>query len=234
MELNRRRIVVIGRAGGIAKAVVEASLAHGATVVAAGRNTAQLREVYDGRADVQGVDVIDERSIEELAGAVGDVDHVVVTASARARGATVEIDPELVMLSLQTKVVGPLLVAKHFAARVKAGGSFVFASGATSQRPVPNMSAVAATNGAVDALVRSLAVELAPVRVNAFAPGTIDSGAWDGLGEAKEGFLSSQAERNPVGRVGTPDDAAKAVLFLMANTFVTGIRLEVDGGEPIA
>jgi NAD(P)-dependent dehydrogenase (short-subunit alcohol dehydrogenase family) len=231
--MSGQRVVVIGRGGGIARAIAVAAAAEGAAVVAAGRSVDGLREAYGPDATVLPVDVTDEDSVRRLAEEAGRVDHVVVTASARARGATVDLAPETVLLSLQTKVVGPLLVAKHFAGHVSDGGSLVFASGATARRPAVDMTAVAATNGAVDAMTRSLAVELAPVRVNAFAPGTVDSGAWDALGERKAGFLSDRAERNPVRRVGSSEDIASGVVFLMTNAFVTGITLGLDGGETI-
>lgn len=86
---------------------------------------------------------------------------------------------------------------------------------------------VAITNGAVDFLARSLAVELAPVRVNAVSPGVIDTGIWDA------GVLREQAVANPAGRVGVPEDVAGAVMFAMTNTFLTGVTLKVDGGEPL-
>ena len=234
MTLTGQRVLVIGRGGGIARAVAETATTAGASVVAAGRNVDRLRAAYDPSTPVLQVDLTDEGSVEGLAAEIGSIDHVVVTASARARGAAVDLAPDTVLLSLQTKVVGPLLVAKHFASRIKPGGSMTFASGATGRRPAEQMAAVAATNGAVDALTRSLAVELAPIRINAFAPGTVDSGAWDGLGEAKAGFLADRAERNPARRIGSPADIASAVLFLMTNDFVTGISLLVDGGETIA
>jgi NAD(P)-dependent dehydrogenase (short-subunit alcohol dehydrogenase family) len=234
MSLTGQRVLVIGRGSGIARAIAEAAMAEGADVIAAGRNVESLRADYGSKASVLPVDLTDEKSVEALAAETGLIDHVVVTASARARGATVDLAPETVLLSLQTKVVGPLLVAKHFAGQVNAGGSMIFASGATGRRPAPTMTAVAATNGAVDALTRSLAVELAPIRVNAFSPGVVDSGAWDALGEAKAGFLAERAERNPARRIGSPADIASAVTFLMTNTFVTGTTLDIDGGETIA
>jgi NAD(P)-dependent dehydrogenase (short-subunit alcohol dehydrogenase family) len=94
------------------------------------------------------------------------------------------------------------------------------------------MVAVAATNGAVDAIARSLSVELAPIRVNAISPGTIDTGAYDALGEQKKAALYEERRtHNPAHRVGTPDDVADAVVFALTNTFLTGVSLGVDGGE---
>jgi NAD(P)-dependent dehydrogenase (short-subunit alcohol dehydrogenase family) len=113
-------------------------------------------------------------------------------------------------------------------------GSFVLFSGSSARKPSIGMLAVAATNGAVDVLTRSLAVELAPIRVNAVSPGTIDTGAYDGLGEqVKSDLFAQRAELNPARRIGASEDIADAVLFALANGFLTGISLAIDGGEPL-
>jgi NAD(P)-dependent dehydrogenase (short-subunit alcohol dehydrogenase family) len=92
--------------------------------------------------------------------------------------------------------------------------------------------AVAITNGAADTLARSLAVELAPIRVNAISPGIIDTGAWDGLGEnAKTQLYEHAATTNPARRIGQSEDIASAVVFCMTSTFLTGVTLKLDGGE---
>jgi NAD(P)-dependent dehydrogenase (short-subunit alcohol dehydrogenase family) len=93
---------------------------------------------------------------------------------------------------------------------------------------------VGITNGAVDFLTRYLAVELAPIRVNAVSPGVIDTGAWDAMGEeGKRAYFEHISAGNPVGRIGTVQDVAQAVVFAMTNTFMTGVMLRIDGGEPL-
>ena len=92
----------------------------------------------------------------------------------------------------------------------------------------------ATTNGALAFLVQALAVELAPIRVNAVSPGIVDSGAWDAFGERKDAFMQGVAERVPAGRVGTPEDVVQAVLYAISSTFVTGTVLHVDGGGRLA
>jgi NAD(P)-dependent dehydrogenase (short-subunit alcohol dehydrogenase family) len=131
-------------------------------------------------------------------------------------------------------VLGPIVLAKHFAPRMPADGSFVLFSGSSARKPSIGMLAVAATNGAVDVVTRSLAIELAPIRVNAISPGTIDTGAYDALGEdTKAGLFAQRSQTNPVWRMGTADDIAEAVVFALTNTFLTGVSLAVDGGEPL-
>jgi NAD(P)-dependent dehydrogenase (short-subunit alcohol dehydrogenase family) len=126
------------------------------------------------------------------------------------------------------------LLAKHLALRMPQDGSFVFFSGATAVKPEIGTLAVAATNGAVDTVIRSLALELAPIRVNAVSPGVIDTGAWDGLGEqAKAEYFTDMAVSNPARRIGTLDDVAEAVLFALTSTFLTGVTLGIDGGQTL-
>lgn len=230
--LTDRSVLVIGRGSGIAHAVVMAVREAGGKVIAASRDQAQLASAYDDDIDTASVDVTDEASVAALADRLGTVDHVVSTASARARSALADMQPAAVMLSLSTKVLGPILLAKHFAPRMPQDGSFVFFSGATARKPSPGMIAVSATNGGVDAVTRALAVDIAPIRVNAVSPGTIDSGAYDALGSEKKAALyKMRSEHNPARRVGTPDDAAAAVIYALTSTFTTGSTLAVDGGE---
>jgi NAD(P)-dependent dehydrogenase (short-subunit alcohol dehydrogenase family) len=181
------------------------------------------------------VDLTDEKSIAALAERIGEVDHVVSTASARARGRVEDLTPDTLLLSFSTKVIGPIMLAKHFAPRVRTGGSFVIFSGSSALRPTVGTLGVAATNGAVDVVTRALSLELAPIRVNAISPGTVDTGAWDGLGEQKKAELFRQRTAdNPARRIGTAEDIADAVLFAMSSTFMTGVSLPMDGGEPLA
>src|SRR5262249_40973465 len=165
---------------------------------------------------------------------VGPVDHLVSTVSARARGKLADLDRAKLQLSFDTKVIGPAMLAKHLAPQINEGGSIVLFSGVNAFKVNVGYLGVAITNGAVDFLTRSLAVELAPIRVNAISPGVIDTGAWDSLGEdGKRDYFAHISDTNPARRIGTVDDVAEAVLFALTNTFLTGVTLKVDGGEPL-
>jgi NAD(P)-dependent dehydrogenase (short-subunit alcohol dehydrogenase family) len=101
----------------------------------------------------------------------------------------------------------------------------------SADRSAPGAAGLAAGNGAVQALVPSLAVELAPVRVNAVSPGVIDTPWWSWLPDDQRGAVLAQyAERSPAGRVGTPEEVAAAIVGLMTNGFLTGVVLHCDGG----
>jgi NAD(P)-dependent dehydrogenase (short-subunit alcohol dehydrogenase family) len=233
--LRDKTVVVVGRGSGIARAVTLLARSEGARVVVAGRDKATLASAYDDpRITAEAVDITDDESIAALADWAGSVDHVVSTASARARGKLADLQRENLRLSFDTKVIGPTMLAKYFAPQINPDGSFVLFSGVHAFKLNVGYLGVGITNGAVDFLTRWLAVELAPIRVNAISPGVIDTGAWDAMGEdGKRDYFKHIAAKNPAGRIGTPDDIAAAVLFAMTNTFMTGMTLRVDGGEPL-
>jgi NAD(P)-dependent dehydrogenase (short-subunit alcohol dehydrogenase family) len=234
-SLRDKTVVVVGRGSGIARAVASLTQSEGARVIVAGRDRAKLANAYDGGGiTAETVDITDDGSIAALADRVGAVDHVVSTASARARGKLGGLDRDKLRLSFDTKVIGPTMLAKYFAPQINPGGSFVLFSGVHAFKLNVGYLGVGITNGAVDFLTRWLAVELAPTRVNAISPGVIDTGAWDSLGDdGKRNYFEHIADTNPVRRIGTPVDIAGAVLFAMTNTFMTGMTLKVDGGEPL-
>jgi NAD(P)-dependent dehydrogenase (short-subunit alcohol dehydrogenase family) len=233
--LRDKTVLVVGRGSGIARAVTLLARSEGARVVVAGRDKAKLADAYDDPGiSAEVVDITDDASIAALADRLGPVDHVVSTASARARGKLADLQRENLRLSFDTKVIGPTMLAKYFAAQINPGGSFVLFSGVHAFKLNVGYLGVGITNGAVDFLTRWLAVELAPIRVNAISPGVIDTGAWDSLGaEGKRDYFEHISSRNPARRIGTPDDIGAAVLFAMTNTFLTGMTLRVDGGEPL-
>jgi NAD(P)-dependent dehydrogenase (short-subunit alcohol dehydrogenase family) len=233
--LQDKTVLIVGRGSGIARAIALLACADGARVVVAGRDRGKLASAYrDSDINAEAVDLTDDASIAALAERVGAVDHVVSTASARARGNLADLHRCNLQQSFDTKVIGPMMLTKSIASQVNPGGSFVLFSGVHAFKHNVGCLGVGITNGAVDFLCRWLAVELAPIRVNAISPGVIDTGAWDALGEdGKRDYFQHIAAGNPVGRIGTPDDIADAALFAMTNTFMTGMTLKVDGGETL-
>lgn len=232
-SLKDKTVLIVGRGSGIARAIALAVTENGGQVIAAARGLADLAGAYRGTdIGVEQVDVTDESSIAALASRIGPLDHVVSAASARARGGYADLTADLVNASFATKVTGPLLLAKHLAGNLASDGSFLFMAGATALKPTPGMLAVGATNAAVDAITAGLAVELAPIRVNAISPGTIDTGAYDALGaERKAALFKARSATNPARRIGTADDIAVAAVMALTNGFLTGACIPVDGGE---
>jgi NAD(P)-dependent dehydrogenase (short-subunit alcohol dehydrogenase family) len=235
--IDGKRLVIVGAGSHVGRGLAQIASGAGADLVLAGPDTAKLdatAATLSGPALVQRVDLADENSIADLAARTGPFDHLVSTAAMPANGPVFDLELVAVQRAFAAKVFGPLLLAKHLAGQTNVGGSFTFFSGVAAWRPAPGRVVMAASNGALAFLVEALAVELAPLRVNAVSPGIVDSGAWDGLGQGKEAFLRQVAERNPAGRTGTPEDLIRAVLYAMAGPYVTGTVLHVDGGARFA
>ncbi|MFC0437340.1 SDR family oxidoreductase [Kutzneria buriramensis] len=220
MDLTDKKVVIIGGGSGIGARLAADLTAAGAKVIVAGRTTSPA------------VDLTDEDSIRRLAEEVGEADHLVSLASAPANGPVAELDRDAVHTAFDAKVIGPILLAKHFTGRIRPGGSILLFSGFIGWRPSPARVVMATTNVAVAALAEALAVELAPVRVNAVSPGIIDSGVWDGPG--KQALFEGVAAKNPARRVGQPSDVSAAALLALTNPFLTGATLHIDGGARLA
>jgi NAD(P)-dependent dehydrogenase (short-subunit alcohol dehydrogenase family) len=126
---------------------------------------------------------------------------------------------------------GAVAAVRHAASRIRAGGSIVLTSGTVAVRPSAGAALVAGGAAAIEGLTRGLAVELAPVRVNAVRPGAVHTPMWDAIPEPRRSaLLGALAERTITKTVGEPDQIAAAHLYLMDNRFVTGTVLTVDGG----
>lgn len=230
-------VLVIGGGSGIGLGVAERLLQLGATVTIAGRSEERLAAAAAALGAPPGLRTVrvDVTSEEQVRAAVaGGADHVVVTAAdaTRAYAPVGEFDLADAQRVLAVKLLGPWLVAKHAAARLPGHGSITFTSGIAAYRPGPGSSMIATANAALEGLARSLALELAPVRVNVVSPGWVDTPIWDALaGPVKGERLAAMAQRLPAGRVGRPDDIARAVTALIDNPFVTGTVMHVDGGH---
>jgi NAD(P)-dependent dehydrogenase (short-subunit alcohol dehydrogenase family) len=129
---------------------------------------------------------------------------------------------------LEVRLLGVAHVVRHARSLMK-NGSIVLMSGLYATRPAAGRAMVAAAVAAVEGMTRALALDLAPIRVNAVAPGRIDTPLWDTFGPQREAILAS-ASKLPVGRAGRPEEIAEAVVFLMTNGFVTGVVLPIDCG----
>ncbi len=221
------RAVFVGGSSGIGLAAARRAAAAGWDVVIVSREP----ERADLDAERVVLDIADEPAVRETFEALGPIDHLVFSPVARAGGPARSLDLEAARKAFETKLWGPFAAVQ--AADVRE--SIVFVSGVAATTPMRGGSATAAVNGAIEALVRTLAVELAPVRVNAVSPGIVATPTWDGMAaEDRAAMFDRLADALPAGRVGTADDLAEAVWLLLTNGFVTGIVLPVDGGHRLA
>jgi NAD(P)-dependent dehydrogenase (short-subunit alcohol dehydrogenase family) len=237
--MTEMRVLIVGGGSGIGLALAELLLTGGAEVTIAGRSADRLaiaakRLDTPGRLRTQEVDIRYEDQVKRLLAGSGPQDHIVVTAvdAVGVYAPVADIDLDNARDVVDTKLLGPLLVAKHAHRVLVATGSLTFTSGIAAYRPGPGGSVVAAANGALEALARALALELAPIRVNVVSPGWIDTPIWDTLaGTGKAERLAAMARRLPAGRTGQPYDVAQAFDALLRNDFITGTLLHVDGGQ---
>jgi NAD(P)-dependent dehydrogenase (short-subunit alcohol dehydrogenase family) len=226
-------VVVVGGSSGIGLATAELAKQQGADVIIASRNAARLDEVAK-RLHVTAVtaDVTSDDSVVDLFRKTGPVDHVVVTAAQLRTGPFKTVAMEDVRATMEGKFWGAWRVAR--AAEIRPGGSLTLVSGFLSLRARPNSAIVSAANGALESLARALALELAPVRVNAVSPGIIDTPIRAAMPEqARLEMLAKTAAALPVGRVGEGSDVALQILAFMANGFATGAIVYLDGGALI-
>jgi NAD(P)-dependent dehydrogenase (short-subunit alcohol dehydrogenase family) len=211
MTLAGKKVVVIGGSSGIGLATAQLAKAQGAEVIIASRSAAKLDPIAE-RLKVTAIptDVTSDQSVAELFKRTGAVDHVVLTAAQLRTGPFKTVAMEDVRATMEGKFWGAWRVARE--AR-------------------PNSAIISAANGALESLARALALELAPVRVNAVSPGVIDTPIRAAMPEAaRKEMLAKTAAVLPVGRVGMAEDIAQQIASFMNNGFATGSIVYVDGG----
>lgn len=235
LNLSGKKVVVVGGKTGIGLGIARAAHASGATVVVASRHIAPIQERPD-LADFEqvGLDMRDESAVRRAFEEIGAFDHLVVTAAPDIGtwGGFMDADMRGVRSYLEGKFLGTWACARYGAPLLRANGSITFLTGGMAVRPKIGFTAVTSTFAAVEALSGSLALELAPTRVNTIRPGFVDTDMWRFLpDDHREGLRKKVEETFPARRTGQAEDIAHAALFLMTNPYVTGTVVEVSGGE---
>jgi len=233
MLLAGQKVVVVGGSSGIGLATAQLAKSEGADVVVASRNAERLQAAA-GKLGATAIatDVTSDDSVADLFRKCGPVDHVVVTAAQLRSGPFKTVAMDDVRATMESKFWGAWRVAR--AADIRPGGSLTLVTGFLSIRPRPGAAIVGAANGALESLALALALELAPVRVNAVSPGIIDTPIRARMPEAaRRDMLAKIAAALPVGRVGVADDIARQILTFMTVGFATGSIVYIDGGALI-
>jgi NAD(P)-dependent dehydrogenase (short-subunit alcohol dehydrogenase family) len=238
-SLKGSHVVVVGGNSGMGLALAQELLAQGAAVTIAGRSPAKLQAAREhlqpcGTPQLEQVDVTSEREVQGLFERIGHLDHLVCTAAdiGGSYAMLQALERDALERAMNSKILAPILLAKYASPRLPPHGSMTFVSGIAAYRPRPKGIAVAAINAALEGVVRAMAVELAPIRVNAVSPGWVRTPIWEDVaGADTERMLAAMAQRLPVGRIGTPEDIAHAMVFLLGNGYTTGTVLHVDGGH---
>lgn len=231
-------IVIIGGSSGIGLAVARRCLADGHRVVISGRSAERLdaarAELGQERLAAVPADVSSRADLEVLFGTAGTTGHVVVTAADLPYGPLGTLTEDSMRRAVRSKILGPLLVAQVAAPQLGESGSITYTSGVAAYRPAPGGILTATVNGALESMVRGLALELAPVRVNAVSPGWVDTPTWERIvpaPEVRRARLADMAARLPGKRNGRGEDVANAIAFLMSDRFITGTVLHAEGGQ---
>ena len=232
-RLNEQKVLVIGGSKYLGFAIARRASEAGAKVIIGGPHLEQASKAaaqLPGASAIQ-IDITDESAIISAASKLGYVDHVVITASAHHNVLVKDLEHDKIVTAFEAKVIGPMLLAKHFAPIMSPTGSILLFSGVAAWTPSPGYLVMGVTNGAVAFLTSQLAKELAPIRVNAISPGITDSGTYDSLGEqGKKELLESVAAGSLVGRAGTSDDIADTAVWLLGAGNVSGETIHVEGG----
>jgi NAD(P)-dependent dehydrogenase (short-subunit alcohol dehydrogenase family) len=235
VTLTNQRIVIIGGSSGMGLATASAAAAAGAAVTIASSDQARLDAALaglPGNCDGAVVDTRSEAEVADLFGRVGELDHLVYTAAdALGQAALKDLSLDEARHMFDVRFWGAIAAVKHAAPRFRPGGSIVLTSGTIGVRPAPGAAIAASGACAIEGLTRGLAVELAPVRVNAVRPGAIRTPMWDRIPEPqREALFTTLAERTLTKAIGDADQVAATHVYLMENRFVTGIVVTVDGG----
>lgn len=233
---TERIAVVVGGASGIGWATAQTLAADGCRVIIADRNAdgaAQRGAELGPGHTATGVDVTDEPSVAALFERVGPVDVVVNTAGYSGIGAITELAVEDFRGVVDVCLTGAFIVAKHAGRQLRDGGSLVSVASLNGRQPAPGMSAYCAAKAGLAMLTQVAALEFAPrgIRVNAVSPGFVHTPLTEAV-TLMPTILDDYLENTPLGRLGTAQDIADAVVFLCSDkaSWLTGEVMDLNGG----
>jgi NAD(P)-dependent dehydrogenase (short-subunit alcohol dehydrogenase family) len=235
MDLTNQRVVIMGGSSGIGLATAHMLVNAGAEVTITGRNQDKINAALAHLGERGHGSVIDATSIPQLQTffrEYGTFQHLLIAVSGAAgAGAFSTLDLQDLRHGFEAKFWPQIAIAQTGLKTIQRDGSITFITAGSSRKALPETAGLAAINGALDAMIPTLAVELRPLRVNAVSPGVIATPWWDRVPENfRNDFFAQSAASAPVGRIGQPEDVAQAIVFLMQNTFMTGSIIDCDGG----
>lgn len=230
MDVAGKKAIVFGGTSGIGLAAAKRLVALGAEVVAISRNPEKIGDVPAG-ITLKKCDVLDRGALQALLEECAPYDILVsaATGGARAIGPFLEMDMDGYKASFD-KLWGYANVVRFGAEHLSDDGAIVLVSGAPARKIKPGQVAIGSVGGAVETLVRAIAAEIAPKRINVVSPGTIDTPIVAAQGDERAAIYSKATAENIIPRAGTADEVAQGIVFLIQNDFVTGTTIDVDGG----
>jgi NAD(P)-dependent dehydrogenase (short-subunit alcohol dehydrogenase family) len=234
-QIEGQKVLIVGGTSGIGLSAAIQAKAAGAEVTVLGSDPARAAQVAaeHGLAGWLSADVTRPDTIEAALRDVAHVDHLVLLAGSFAVGKVLEADLVRLHRAFDERVWAAVHVLRALGERLAPNASITFISGALGDRPNGYGTAVlAAASSAMESLARGLALELAPRRVNTLSPGPIDTPLLGkALGDGRDSYVARLRQTLPLHRLGTPGEAGAAVVFLMANGFMNGATLNIDGGS---
>ncbi|MFC0430055.1 SDR family oxidoreductase [Kutzneria buriramensis] len=234
--LGGQTVLVIGGSAGIGLETARLARAEGAEVIITGRNADRLEQAAEevGAARAEAFDATDFERLDEFFGDLPAIDHVLVTAGSPYYGPLADFDFERANRNTDQHLWLPVRVAKHAVDKVRPGGTLLFMSGTGARRTYPGLFLASAMTAALPALVKGLALEIAPVRVNLIAAGFVDTPlSAQLLGDQLDNRRQQLRDTLPIRRVVGPADVAALAVHLMANTALTGATYDIDGGQQL-
>src|SRR5215468_8598159 len=235
-ELAGQTVVVIGGSSGIGLETARLARARGADLILTARDPDRLRRAaLELEARIDAFDATDfvrlGRFFDELP---TPIDHVLVTGPGPYYAPLADFDVEKARPDLEAHVLLPIQIARHAAGKVRPGGTLLFMGGTGGRRTAPGLALISALTAASPAMIKNLALELAPVRVNLIAAGFVDTPlSATILGEELENRRQQLRTTLPIRRVVGPADVAALAVHLMTNTAVTGATYDIDGGQQL-
>ncbi len=237
MSFDGQHVVIIGGSAGIGEAAARAFAARGAAVTVTGRAKERLDQAarrIGHPVQVAELDATDRGALDAFFAATGTTDHLVITASPGAVGVgpVAALDEAALRQAFDGKVFAHVKAIQAALPQLRPDGSVTITTAASARAAFPGTAGLAAANGALEAMIGPLAVELAPLRVNAVSPGVIDTHWWGGMpDDQRQAYFGAVAAVTPVRRIGKPEDVADAIVYLAGAGFVTGTVLECTGGS---
>lgn len=231
MNVKGRKAIVFGGTSGIGLSTVQMLAAAGATVVSVSRQPDKASGDTPDGVRLVACDVTNEAEVEALCKAEAPYDILVsaATGGSRAIGPFLSMDMKGFQSSFD-KLWGYANVVRHGTQHLPDDGTVVLVSGAPARRCKPGQVSLSSVGGSVEALVRAVAPEIAPKRINVVSPGTIDTPMVPAQGAEREEIYAKMTGNNLLPRAGKPDEVAEALMFVIQNDFVTGTTVDVDGG----
>jgi NAD(P)-dependent dehydrogenase (short-subunit alcohol dehydrogenase family) len=233
--LHHKKVIILGGSSGLGLAAAKAAASEGAVVVIVSSNPKRIKAALEELPQNSigfSVDLSREENIKTFFEQTGNFDHLIYTAGENISMSRIEdMDINKAKDFFSIRFWGALTAIKYAKPYLKEGGSITLMSGNFGQRPSKGYSLGAAICGAMDALTRAMAVELAPLRVNNIAAGVIKTNLWNNLSqEDRNGFYQHLENTLLLKRVGEPEDIAQAFVYLMKQPHTTGQSLVIDGG----